>query len=155
MNSVSFEQIMAVEVDILNNVEWDLQFIICPLEISLDIIFVLDLNILNIIKGCIAFCENISNFIIWATWDHYSQFAISVTSIIIFCEITDAYTDIRKILSYINLLSDKMKINLLSEVWQTRKFVLSRIGSITEDINLINRVGGISRITSLEVYLEL
>ena len=155
MNSVTIDEIVAAEIDILYRLDWNLQLIICPIEISINIAFLLDLHILNSLKGFKGFCESITNFIIWTTWNQYSYCSISLTGIVIFCELSQQHSDIRKLLSYIGSLSAKVDRNLLAEVLEVRAFMLGSIGSITEDKNLINKVEVIKRISSLEVYLQL
>lgn len=155
MNSVTIEEVLATEIKILYILDWNLQYIICPIEMSIDIVFLLKLEILNVIKGLKAFCESITNFIIWTTWNEYSYFAISVSGIVIFCEVTEEYSDVHKLLFYMEAMSNKVGRNLISEIFNARNFILNHIKSITDDSHLIERVEVIKRLASLDIYLTM
>lgn len=155
MNSVTVEEVLVTEIRILDILHWNLQYIICPLEISIDITFLLNLKILNVIQGLKSFCESITNFIIWTTWNEYSFFTMSVSGIVIFCEVTEEYSDLNKLLYYIEVMSKKVDRDLVTETFNARNFILNRIKSITDDMHLIKRVDVIKRLPSLDVYLQM
>lgn len=49
MNSVTVEQVICTEIDILNVLNWNLQHVVSPLELAIDISLLLDLRVLNLI----------------------------------------------------------------------------------------------------------
>lgn len=92
---------------------------------------------------------------LWTTWNEFSLFAMSVASIVIFCEITEEYADIKKLQTFMSEKGVKMSRDICGDVFCARAFTLHRITSITDDANLVERVEVIKQVPSLEVYLTM
>jgi len=153
-NSVSIDDVINAEIDILYMFTYKLHTLICPIELAINFIYDQNLNMLNMIEEFIGFFESMSNHIIYSTWGKYSYFTISVTGIVIFCEIINNRADIITTIHYIKRLNNNIGRDILNEVKDARIYTFENIRYITNNANLIGVIENINEAYSFDSFLE-
>lgn len=135
-NSVSVTDIINMEIDVLIASQWDLPTLMCPLEIIYNLAGVLELTSIGFVP-IKAFSEDITDFVMWSTWNRFSSFSIAAATMVIYCEILGANDNIVKITRFTQQISGQLNARLLEEVRDARFYILSNLPRVCDDPHLI------------------
>lgn len=138
-NTVPIEEFIIGEIRVLKELDWQHIYIMCPLDIINNAVFLLNLEIKGILNEMLFFTENITNFIIWNQWGTFSVFSIAISALIAFCELNDTTVYIKKIMKFVGCYQGPQNLELVSETIACRQFIFENLGQLSDDPDLIQK----------------
>ena len=148
------DDILVLEVDVLNALNWDIISLICPLDIIVNLSFQLQLAIVNNINKLKHFCGTITNYLIWSSWNVFSNFSLAIGTLLVFCEIMHQNNDAKNCLFYVIGLNEKLQKNLTDDILLVRQYVFKHLENFFTDEKLIISAKRLSKIRVIENYIN-
>ena len=145
-NSVPVEKFIVGEIRVLQELDWQHIYIMCPLDIINNAVFLLNLEIKGMLNEMLFFTENITNFIIWNEWGEYSVFSIAISALIAFFELNDTTMHIQRIMKFVIKYQGPQNQELVRDTIACRKFIFENLGQLSDDVELIQKATNLNQL---------
>lgn len=143
-NTVSPDQLLEIEIEVLNNLIGDLPKLVSPLDIIKDVASLLNLRTANALQNLLNFSFNIVNFVYWSKWGSFSTLSISVAVVVIFSELNGLDEDVIKLVKFGREFD-------IEDTDKARNFILKNFINLSDNTTLLKRVAEIVNKSLLDI----